>query len=147
MENQLTIGNNFKFPTKFPKRELARLKWTNEQRVVKIEDVVFKYSTINYWCIFRRYRIQAFCNALWYWKGIRKKKFPEKNWLCRKYNKLIVSLANPPPTKMHFFLFLNALWSKFQWVGKKRILYQNWKRILTNVFNSVVRHGGTGIQQ
>ena len=58
---------------------------------------------------YRRYRIWAFCNALWYWKWIRQKKISQEKWLCIKSNKPIISLESPPLDQNLFVFSLNAI--------------------------------------
>ena len=83
----------------------------------------------------RRYRIWAFCNALWYLKG--DKKIPQEKWLCRKYNELIVSLESPHRSECICF-FLNAISSIPYFISKWRCL-NIWKikkrKMKDNIFS------------
>ena len=72
-------------------------------------------------------KIQAFelfamhCGIGW---EIRQKKIPQEKWLCRKYNKLIVSLESPHRPECICF-FLNAILS-IDYMWSKNLEKETW---------------------
>ena len=61
-------------------------------------------------------------------RGVRQKKIPQEKWLCRKYNKPIVSLESPHQPKCIWF-FLNAISSiRIPWCGLVSKINDMWIR-------------------